>query len=149
MSFTADIAAFADQIANDAGVAALVYSLSYGKPLNIRLEFKQRTEINIDQLPLIMITRPQKTTTPESGISGTEEHRVTLYCGFVCEDRQQAQSLFITLDEAIESAIMKNPTLGNRVGYCYPGESANDEGKWHPVYFFVKEIKIVKEVVWI
>lgn len=144
MSFSDDLTYLAALLAADSGIAALFP----GKTVKVVRRYKSRTEIHVSDLPVIMITRPRVNTESGSNISGFADHTVALYCGFNCEDREQAQDLLIRMEEAVEVCIMKDPTLGGRVMYTAPGSSANDEGKWHPVYFLVKEITISKEVVW-
>lgn len=144
MTFSDDLTYLKEMLAADLGIAALFPS----KVVKVIRRYKPRSEIHITDLPVIMITRPRMTASPDSNATGTQEHTMALYCGFHCEDRDQAQDVLIRFEEAIENAIMRDPTLGRRVSYTEPGDSANDEGKGHPVYFLVKEIKISKEIVW-
>jgi len=144
MSFTDDLGYLKGLLATNSGIAALFP----GKTIKAVRRYKPRAEVHVSDLPIIMITRPRATTEPGSNISGFQDHTVALYFGFNCENREQAQDLLIRAEEAIETCVMQDPTLGGRVMYTSPGNSANDEGKWHPVYFFVKEIVISREVVW-
>ena len=144
MSFTTVLDYLAAQLAADTRIA----SLFPGSAVTCVRRFKQRAEIVGADLPLIMITRPTATAKAETYIGGFKDHAVYLYCGFVSEDRDEAQNLLIQWEEAIDACIMKDPTLGSRVVFVDPGQCLSDEGKYHPVYFFVKELKISAEVTW-
>jgi len=144
VSFSDDLTYLAGLLAADAGIADLFPA----KTINVVRRYKSRTEIHVSELPVIMLTRPRVAVEQGSSAEGFQEHTVALYCGFTCEDREQAQDLVIRFEEALEKAIMVDPSLGMRVAHTEPGDSANDEGKYHPVYFFVKEIKISKEIIW-
>ncbi len=144
MSFSDDLTYLVGLIAADDDIAALFP----GKQLKVVRRYKSRTEIHVSDLPIVMITRPRATTESGNNVSGFQEHATAFYCGFNCENKEQAQDLVIRFEEALEKCIMKDPTLGGRVMYSEPGDSANDEGKYHPVYFLVKEFKISKEVLW-
>ena len=64
---------------------------SWGKNLAAQIVFKHRREIGMDQLPLILITRPQ--VRDRRGVRAQQEarHTVRLYCGFWQKDPARAE----------------------------------------------------------
>lgn len=113
---------------------------NFNKALTVGKVFKQRTEVQIDEFPLVMITRPQR----QYEFGGAVSHKkniVYLYAGFRTEDKGKALDLSIEFEDLLEEAV------GTRAAGDVPmdvsaTDSANDEGMFHPVYFLVKHVVI-------
>lgn len=113
----------------------------WGKSLTVKKIFKERTEINTRDLPIILITRP---SLEKSFLTGARDgaHTVRLYCGFHQNDRRRALEEFIEFEEKIDDALLNSQALESITLTINPLASANDEGKYHPVYFMVMDVEI-------
>jgi len=120
----------------------------WSKNIEVLTIFKPRTEISLDDLPVILITRPIVEVEQENNIAYERKNTVKLYIGFKEEDRLLAQAEIIEIEELIEKALVQDPTLAGMVDHISPGNSVNDEGYNHPSYFIVKEFLILKEDTW-
>lgn len=122
----------------------------FGGSAIVKKAYKKRIEIGLDQLPVILITRPMIQQQQETNIPSYERtHTIRLYCGFHQPDEELAQDQVIGFEEYIDQAILKDDrTLGNLVDHIWPGDSMNDEGYFHPVYFIVKEFLVLREEVY-
>jgi len=143
-SFTDIVDAVATLLADDAGLAVLTAD-KWNSALTVTKAFKLRQEVKVTDMPLVMITVPGQTT--EYGTARTlyRTYRLRLYCGFQQTDRVAAQEEAIKFEEAIEQAFFSSTALDGLGAIVKPGDSASDEGFYHPVYFFVKEIHILVE----
>jgi hypothetical protein len=130
----------------EGNAALLTYcNTQFGKNHTVKRVFKRRTEIALDELPIMLITRPN--VMPGKWRPGERDytHSVLIYCGFQCDDREEAQKILIEFDEVVDAAILthKNPNeLPAGVTDIDPRATINDEGYYHPIYFFVKQIEI-------
>lgn len=143
-SFNTILDEIATQIAADTDLSDYC-AATWGKALNIKRFFKQRTEIQLADLPIMMITRPEVEPEDIAVEVRRYKHRLRLYCGFNEQDRLFAQEELIAFEEVIEDAFMtmeRGDTLGSRTVLVEPGIAVNDEGYFHPVYFFVKDVVI-------
>ncbi len=135
MSFKEKLNALKTRLENDPALNQFCQS-NFGKSLTVLKVFKQRTELSIGDLPIILMTRPQVKRKPK-------RHSVFLYAGFLSEDELQAIDLSIEFEELVEGAIrIKTSHTDDRTMEVDPGDSTNDEGRFHPVYFFVMEVLI-------
>lgn len=114
----------------------------WGKPLTVAKVFRQRTEIGLSALPIILITRPAVEKPYETIGAKEGRHTVRLYFGFHQADKNNALQEEIEYEEKIEDAILADSTLTGTAVYVKPKNSANDEGEFHPVYFTVMDIEI-------
>ena len=113
----------------------------WSKSLIVLTVFKERTEIQLSDLPIVLITRPETTKDFSTGTrDGT--HTVRLYCGFRQEDRLKAMKELIEFEEKLDDALLVDHTRGGIAIDTDPKASANDEGKFHPVYFMVMDVTI-------
>jgi hypothetical protein len=117
----------------------------FTKNHTVKRVFKKRTEIALDELPIILITRP--TVKPGEWRPSERDytHTVPLYCGFQCDDRELGQELLIEFEEILDAAVLvyKEPNrLPQGITDIDPRDTINDEGYFHPVYFFVKDVEI-------
>ncbi len=115
---------------------------NWGRGITVKTVFKQRTEINTSDLPLILITRPSVQKAFRIGVRDAT-HTIRLYCGFFEKDRRKALTNFVGFEEAIDDALLQiNP---DEIGAIEirPTISINDEGIYHPVYFIVMEVEIL------
>lgn len=116
----------------------------WGKALSVRITYRNRTEISLTDLPVVLITRPEVRPTDLVG-SRKMEHRVRLYCGFHQRDPEKAALEMVEFEDLLEDAVMKNRRQGGHARYTAPAESANDEGRNHPSYFIVKDFLVGTE----
>lgn len=116
-------------------------SQKWGKLPTVTISYKKRAEITLDEFPLVLITRPQVDN--QDGATGFYQtnHTILLYVGFCEHDREKAAAAVIEFEETIESLIRTDPTLNVSVMDTDIVNSANDQGNFHPVYFFVVELK--------
>jgi len=114
----------------------------WNKSLLIKKMFKYRTEIQITDLPIILVTRPQKLS-KDFPIGNREyEDTVRLYCGFHQPDRDIAQDEMIEFEEKIDDAVLEDRDRNGLVLDTNVTMTVTDEGYFHPVYFVVKEVTI-------
>lgn len=117
---------------------------NFGKALKVITAFKHRKEIPLSDLPIILITRPYIRREIAGNVSKKEQN-ISIYAGFKMEDQARAIGLSIELEEMIEAAISVRSTHADDVPMVImPADSATDEGKFHPVYFFGMDI-VIKE----
>ncbi len=122
---------------------------NFERNLQVRLAYKDREEINKAELPIILITRPEKVPKGlENTIGAFQDHTVVMYIGFHCNDHSQGQRLLIQFEEQVEAAIMRDMTLNGYAICVIPGPSRNDQGANHPEYFIVKTFTVSQEVLW-
>lgn len=135
-----------DQVRGELEDALETFSTTtWGKAVAVRRVFKHRVEVALTDLPIIMITVPSV----EGGTwrPAERDYRPTmrLYCGFHQTDPEAAQSQLILFDEAIEDTLLSLKEANNLPAGTEdidPKNSVTDEGYFHPVYFFVKDVEI-------
>ena len=117
------------------------------RKITVTKEFRQRVEIPLADLPVIVITRPS--VRKEYRLSGGRENTntVRLYCGFRQNDRKKSLEELIAFEELLDDILTANYRLrdtGNNptVQNVHPTDSANDEGMNHPNYFMALEVEI-------
>jgi hypothetical protein len=122
-------------------------SLKWGRVMTVRREFRNRVQVGASELPLIMVTRPS--VSKESRISGGRDNvnTIRLYVLFHQHDRAKAQSEVVAVEELIDDCLeayyrIKDEDGDPLVKNVKPGESANDEGMFHPVYGIVMDVSI-------
>lgn len=146
-SFSDDISAMLSIISQDPDLTALLATIT-SRPLTAKKVFKNRTEIPTKDYPLLMATRPTVKTAVQDDYSGVKTHQVRFFFGFYTDNRDAVQDWLVQFEELMEAAIMADTTLGGRVENVAPGECSNDQGKFHPVYFMVKDFYVSKEAIW-
>jgi hypothetical protein len=145
MSFTAVIDNLVATLQNDTALTAYCNS-EWGKGLTVKPVYKHRTEINLTDLPIVLITRPTLKKIFLVGGPRNEVHTMRLYCGFHQPDRAKALAEFIEYEEKIDGALIADRNRGGHAIETDPLTSINDEGEFHPVYFMVMEANITVEV---
>lgn len=113
----------------------------WGASLTVPRLYKNRTEIQVSELPVALITRPEVKKNFLIGARDAE-HRVRIYLGFRQEDKLKAQEELIEVEELIDDALLADHTRGGKAIDTMPEASANDEGSFHPVYFLVMDVLI-------
>jgi len=113
----------------------------WNKSLKVESVYAERTEIQLSDLPIVLITRPSVEKVFKTRVRDSV-HTVRLYCGFQQKDKLEAMSDLIELEELIDDALLKDHTRGGNAMDTNPGESINDEGKYHPVYFLAMNITV-------
>lgn len=125
---------------NDSALAAFC-DAKWGKMLTVLKVFKKRVEVNLADLPVILVTRPN--IDKEFLINARDaDNIVRLYAGFHQTDREKAMEEMIEFEEKIDDALMVDHTRGGNAKSTNPKTSANDEGEFHPVYFMVMDVAI-------
>jgi len=139
-TFNDAIANLVTTIEGDSALSAFCLS-KWGKALTVLRVYKNRTEIQLSELPIALITRPE--VNKKFLIGAREgEHRVRIYFGFQQDDRLKAQEELIEAEELIDDALLVDHTRGGKAIDTTPEASANDEGSFHPVYFMVMDVLI-------
>lgn len=113
----------------------------WGKALNVLKVYKRRIEISAEDLPIILITRPQVEKEFLVGARDAD-HMVRLYAGFQQDDREEALDEIIEFEEKIDDALLVDHTRGGNAINTDPKASVNDEGEYHPVYFIAMDVAI-------
>jgi hypothetical protein len=134
--------ALADQIktiiTNSTEVSGVLSPLS--KIITTKIGFRTRQEINLSELPVALIVRPERKLTLD--YAKQYQHSFLLFVGIHCETREDAPGRLDDLENAIEDALATDWTLdGNAVNVEYVG-SVNDMGLYHPVYFTTMQFDI-------
>jgi hypothetical protein len=113
------------------------------KTITVKKIFKKRTDVNIADLPIILITRPSLEKSHLINSPRNGKNTVRLYVGFHQTDKRKALDNFIQLEEKIDDALLAvaPETLG--AISINPNESANDEGMFHPIYFMAMNVEIL------
>jgi hypothetical protein len=146
MSFNDTLDDLKTKLEENAGILSFC-NTQFGKNITVKRVFKHRTEVSLDELPIIMITRPDITPGGWRPSERDYVHIARLYCGFHMDDREKAQEILVEFEELIETAILqyKNPnSLPEGIDDIDPHGAINDEGYFHPVYFFVKDVEIIE-----
>jgi len=128
-------------IESDSGLQAFS-QWKWGKAVAARIVFKHRVEIRVNELPLVLITRPRVTRKESTG-AVVSANAVRLYAGFHQNDRDKGAAELIEFEEALEMLLRANQTLNGAANDLDSGESVNDEGAFHPVYFLTKELTVM------
>ncbi|HAR45393.1 MAG TPA: hypothetical protein DCS05_04240 [Nitrospiraceae bacterium] len=114
----------------------------WSKQLTILRVFRNRTEVLLTDLPLVMVTRYQLDPGyQENSVYGG--HKLRLYYGFHQDDRLKAQVQTVAFEEALRDALLVDPSTNGTTENVTPGTAVNDEGQNHPVYFGVMEVDVM------
>ena len=133
---------------NDPALAAYCLS-AWKKALTVKKTLRKRVEVNISEMPLIQITRPEINSDQENNVAYEREHIISLYCLFHQPKIDLAFDQVIEFEETIDHAILgPDRTFGELIDHIDPGPSANDEGRFHPVYCIVKQYRVKREEVY-
>lgn len=131
---------------NDADLAAWIAATFPGKTLKVIKAYKRRQEINVADLPLVMITAPKRRRT--DGPIGQRRYisDVLIYFGFHFDgNRELAPDLVDQGESLIEDALLKDSRRGGTAVDTEYEDSANDEGANHPTYFSVLQFSITTQ----
>ncbi len=140
MSAASVINALAEILSSDAALAAFC-TARWGKPLAVRISWRNRAEIAADELPLILLTSPKTERARDYG-SIDQKRKVRLYAGFYNPDREQAPIDLVDFEEEVCAALERNTKISGTGTITSPLESVNDEGSYAPTYFFAGEISV-------
>ena len=128
---------------NNAALASFC-NTKWSKTLTVKKVLKKRTEITLDEFPIILITRPS--VGKKSPCLGTKlrrtEQTIHLYCGFMQDDQTKSLDEIIEFEELLDDVLMLDPKRGGAATSSKIENSVNDEGIFHPVYFFVMDVVI-------
>jgi len=117
---------------------------NFGRELTVTTTFKDRKEIQLDELPVVLLTRPY-IRREQAGNITKKEQSISIYAGFRMEQQEKAIGLSIEFEELVEAAIsVRTANAGDIPMAIMPADSATDEGKFHPVYFFGMDV-VVKD----
>lgn len=125
---------------SDSAVAAFC-TAKWGKALKVLKVYKRRIEISAEDLPIILITRPQVEKEFLVGARDVD-NIIRLYAGFQQDDREKALDEIIEFEETIDDALLVDHTRGGNAINTAPKASVNDEGEYHPVYFIAMDVAI-------
>lgn len=143
MGFSAVTDNIKSTLDTDTTLKAWITSTFPGKTLKVIKAFHNRQEINVSDLPVVMITRPSR-----KGVDGPigglrRESSVLLYLGFYKESKDGAQDIQVAFEEQVEAALYKDRRRGGTAERTDYEESENDNGAYHPHYFTVMQFKIL------
>ena len=141
MGFFDALSALKQLLATDPALSSFVAD-NFPRPLSVKLAYKNREELNVGDLPAIIITRPRVSKQINTNGVLDSDNTVMLYLVFHQDNHEKGQELLIAFDELLDDAISANPTLNGTATDAIPMESVNDEGKFHPTYCIVSELKI-------
>lgn len=143
-SFVDVINNIATTLQQDAALSSFCQS-KWGRSLSVKKIFKERTEIGLNDLPSILITRPS--TEKSFRILGFNirdwSNTVRLYCGFHQQDKLKALEELIEFEEKIDDALLFDSTRGGLALRTDPKTSVNDEGIYYPTYFLAMDVEII------
>lgn len=145
-SFNDDIEVIKQALEGDDELEAFCLA-SFKRKLTVRRSFEKRTEIDSDEFPIMLIVRPSMDRSRATGGLVHRNHKLLLFFGFREEDKSEAQSHLVIMEELVEQALDKledDPDLSGEM-LIEPGDSANDQGHYHPVYFIAKEVSVLTE----
>jgi hypothetical protein len=144
MSFVPTIKDLEAALKADADLAAFIAANFPGKSLTVKRVFRDREEIKTSDLPLLMLTRPSRSVEYALNDIDDDNHQVRGYFLFHESDRTIAQDLVIEGEEAIVDAAIKDPERSGLASDTAFLRSANDEGKFHPVYGVMIDLQITR-----
>ena len=142
-----DVLEFFKSLIENGEAAAYAKEICEGrKNLTVKRVYKPRTEVNLKELPFVMMTSPSL----ESARLETGEkayiRKVRLYGVLQIDNRDLAQHILTSFEEALETDLVAfendRTLLPEGVVDLETDAAANDEGYYHPVYALVKDIKI-------
>lgn len=143
-SFTDVVDLIVSALKNNADLASFC-TTNFKEALIVRKGIKRREEIGVHELPIVMVTVSGQQTSYGAGRLLYREYTVRFFCGFRQEDRTKAPDQVLKFEELIEQAVLTDAALNGDASSSTPGDSAYDEGFFHPVYFQVKEFKVMVE----
>jgi hypothetical protein len=115
---------------------------NFSKPMQASKEFRNRVELQLNDLPLTLITRPSVNREPTGNVR-VKNHSVLLYIGFHETDKNKALEHIVALEELYETAVAAYTSLtGDKPMAIAVGDTINDEGAYHPSYFMVMQLTI-------
>jgi hypothetical protein len=117
----------------------------WGKSVSVSRVFRQRTEIALAELPIILMTTPEVNPVRYMDFVREYEYTARLYAGFYQPSREKAQGELLEFEQLIDDALLYYRKTG-KFPYCVidinPGAAVNDEGRHAPVYFLVKDLRV-------
>ncbi|MBI5189956.1 MAG: hypothetical protein HZA22_04725 [Nitrospirae bacterium] len=119
---------------------------NFGQSLSIRKGLRKRTEVQQHELPLVMVVRNGYEMEDKSGMRGRVKHKASLYVLYESPDADLAEDLLDELDGLLDMAVLKDVNRGGLATNTRTLEMGFDEGRYHPVYGFVKLLEIVQHV---
>jgi len=113
----------------------------WSRSLSAKAAWRKRVEIGLDELPVVLVTRPRTRNKNRHEIRDAD-HTVMLYCGFNQPDRDLILKEQIRFIELIENALLADVTRGGTAINTLIEDSVNDEGKFAPACFSVVAVEI-------
>ncbi len=144
MSFNAVLDAIKQVFESDSALQLFISANGWDE-LTVKTTYKNRESIALDELPIVMLSRPRVQRSSNYGsLDGT--HIVRIYAGFYQPDVDRRVPELIEFEELLVAALEKDPTLNDLVDGINPGESMNDEGATDTC-FLVQEIEVITQGV--
>jgi hypothetical protein len=140
MSFATISAQMIATIQASSAITTLMASRWPGKSLTVKTGFKTRQEINVADLPIVLIVRPDRKLTDIA--AKQYDHSFILFVGIHSENREAAPGLLDDLENAIEDALCANYNQGGTTVDTNFIGSSNDMGMYHPNYFTTMQFEI-------
>lgn len=140
MSFSDTIDNLVSTLTDDTDLSTFC-TTAWDKTLTVKKGYKERTEINLSELPVVRITSPgYEPDTASANQLGWR--RVRLYFGFCQKDEALAVDQALQFEELIRAALVKDRRRGNTAQTTVPDNSINDEGASKPSFFTVMDVRI-------
>lgn len=115
----------------------------WGRAPTAAIRFRSRREIGFNELPLVLITRPQVTGRKRVRHGREGVHTVRLYAGFVQNDPELGAAEQVAFEEKIEDALTRDNPFSDLALEAAVGDSVNDEGAQAPAYFTVMHVEVL------
>jgi len=129
------------ELQNNATLKAFCAS-RWNKPLTVKAVFRKRTEVSLQEFPIILVTRPSVVKNFLTNTNRNTLNTLRLYLLFHQPDPLKGAEELIEAEEILDDALtIPDPeTLGAMS--IKPGASINDEGANHPEYGLVLEVEV-------
>ncbi len=120
-------------------------NLKWSKGVTVLRVFRERVEIAVSDLPIILITAPENQ--PGRWTNGAMEstRKLVLFCGFHQDKRELVQAELTEFEEKIEDVILsyrKQNIFPPGIEDVKPGLGVNDQGRFPPNYFLSKIVDV-------
>lgn len=111
-----------------------------GREPTVKVSWRNRAEIGMEELPLIMLTSPVTKRSREFG-SMDQERTVRVIAGFYQPDPELGALQLMEFEELLAAAL-EDQSFAGFGNIKDPLTSINDEGSYQPTYFFAGEFTV-------
>ncbi|MCP4747298.1 MAG: hypothetical protein GY874_14330 [Desulfobacteraceae bacterium] len=144
VTFKDVLTAIKHQLESDPALTAF-FKDRFSKTHTVDIAYKHRKNIQLSELPIILITR----SSVEKQQDLTALHTVNFYAGFHQKDRKAGVIDAVVLEDLLDAAVLADTTFSGLADSSRVLSSANDEGVYQPVYFCVTTVEVKFTRRWI